>query len=531
MLARAGRTLARGAAGTVVLGGGATVAYAYVDTGFGRQCEFWRTVVPAAVQYATCAVRHRKSDPETKSAEYKRLHDKWAPISLDLILSLRGLYVKFGQAAASSPFVPQAYRSAFKALQSDVPSEDSAQIKKVIEAELGPIDTIFAHFSETSCGAASIGQAHVATLHTGERVVVKIQYPDARRVFAADATCLRALVKLAQPEALPAFSEFESQLALELDYRKELANLRALHEAVMPRYGNRVAIPVALPALCSERVLTMQHLPGPKLEGEMRRQMAALGMRIDENESMRDWLVRLDAEQQEEAASFGRSGGDEGEGGKRSLWVRAARLVGLDLSLWLVNKARDALAIGGGGGHVSRRASEEAMRARLSALVEVHGYEMFDGGLFNADPHPGNLIAMDDGRVGLIDYGQCKRLDDGPRRAIAELMVKVAEDAPPAEVAAAFRRVGVLTEHGGDEFLAKLARLMFGRISGEMLEREWHKQLHKSDRVTHFPPDLLMVHRVALILRGLSVAVRQNISVAELWRPHALVALQREPKP
>ena len=36
---------------------------------------------------------------------------------------------------------------------------------------------------------------------------------------------------------------------------------------------------------------------------------------------------------------------------------------------------------------------------------------------------------------------------------------------------------------------------------------------------------------LALILRGLSVAVRQNISVAELWRPHALVALQRERKP
>ena len=36
-------------------------------------------------------------------------------------------------------------------------------------------------------------------------------------------------------------------------------------------------------------------------------------------------------------------------------------------------------------------------------------------------------------QVGLIDYGQCKRLEMGPRLAIAELMVKVADEAPAAE--------------------------------------------------------------------------------------------------
>ena len=135
---------------------------------------------------------------------------------------------------------------------------------------------------------------------------------------------------------------------------------------------------------------------------------------------------------------------------------------------------------------------------------------------------------MVDGRVGLIDYGQCKRLAPEPRRAIAELMVKVADDAPAAEVAAAFRRVGVRTEKGGDEFLSKLARLMFGRVTLEMLEPKWHRELHRSDKVVHFPPDLLMVHRVALILRGLSVALRYNLAVAEVWRPFAAGLLERE---
>ena len=101
--------------------------------------------------------------------------------------------------------------------------------------------------------------------------------------------------------------------------------------------------------------------------------------------------------------------------------------------------------------------SVEGLRKTLQSLLEIHGFEMFVSGLFNADPHPGNLIAMPDGRVGLIDYGQCKRLEPGPRHAIAELMVKIADDAPAEEVAAAFRRVGVRTEKGGDEFLSKMA--------------------------------------------------------------------------
>ena len=521
------RTLARRSAGVAAAGAAGTVAYAHYDDGFGRQCKFWRTVGPAVVHYTYISKRHKQSDAETRKAAFAKLHERYAATALGLILELRGLFTKFGQAAASSPFVPTAYRAQFKQLQSDVPSEDFALIRRVVEEELGPLDRNFSHFSESACGAASIGQAHVATLHSGEEVVVKVQYPDAARVFAADVRCLRALVWLSQPEALPTFAEFESQLALELDFGKELENLTAIRDAVMPRYADRVAVPAAHRALCSPRVLTMERLAGPKLEGEVRRQMAAIGMRIDESESMRDWLVRLDAQQQQQGGGDGAGEAAEAE----SRWQRwrrgAVRLVGLDSAIWLADRV---LSLRGGARGAAERPqrSAEEMRASLRVLVEVHGFEMFSTGLFNADPHPGNLIAMDDGRVGLIDYGQCKRLAPEPRRAIAELMVKVADDAPAAEVAAAFRRVGVRTEKGGDEFLSKLARLMFGRVTLEMLEPKWHRELHRSDKVAHFPPDLLMVHRVALILRGLSVALRYNLAVAEVWRPFAAGLLDGE---
>lgn len=40
-------------------------------------------------------------------------------------------------------------------------------------------------------------------------------------------------------------------------------------------------------------------------------------------------------------------------------------------------------------------------------------------GYFNADPHAGNFLLMPDGRIGLIDFGQVKRLTREERYRLA----------------------------------------------------------------------------------------------------------------
>lgn len=42
----------------------------------------------------------------------------------------------------------------------------------------------------------------------------------------------------------------------------------------------------------------------------------------------------------------------------------------------------------------------------IELLHHVHAHEIFLNGEFNGDPHPGNILLLNDGRVGLIDYGQ-----------------------------------------------------------------------------------------------------------------------------
>ena len=45
---------------------------------------------------------------------------------------------------------------------------------------------------------------------------------------------------------------------------------------------------------------------------------------------------------------------------------------------------------------------------------------IFEHDFFHGDPHPGNLLVLPDGRIGLLDFGLCKELPPGfarPRRA------------------------------------------------------------------------------------------------------------------
>eukprot|EP00035_Acanthoeca_spectabilis_P039286 m.60825 g.60825 ORF g.60825 m.60825 type:complete len:103 (-) comp9528_c0_seq4:281-589(-) len=80
--------------------------------------------------------------------------------------------------------------------------------------------------------------------------------------------------------------------------------------------------------------------------------------------------------------------------------------------------------------------------------------------------HPGNIIVMPDGRLGLIDYGQCMSFtDETTKRYFAELIVAVADNASDAEIAKAFRGAGIRTKNSNDHFTAAMARIMFGHMT------------------------------------------------------------------
>lgn len=75
-------------------------------------------------------------------------------------------------------------------------------------------------------------------------------------------------------------------------------------------------------------------------------------------------------------------------------------------------EGRTIASLGDGGGDPA------AARRALGVLVDVLGRMIFEDGYFHADTHPGNVMMMDDGRVGLIDFGQCCRVTDRERKLL-----------------------------------------------------------------------------------------------------------------
>jgi ABC1 atypical kinase-like domain len=59
----------------------------------------------------------------------------------------------------------------------------------------------------------------------------------------------------------------------------------------------------------------------------------------------------------------------------------------------------------------------------LTRASEAYGRMILETGLFQADGHPGNILVMKGGKVGLIDYGQSKQLTERDRFLIAKLII------------------------------------------------------------------------------------------------------------
>jgi ubiquinone biosynthesis protein len=115
---------------------------------------------------------------------------------------------------------------------------------------------------------------------------------------------------------------------------------------------------------------------------------------------------------------------------------------------------------------------DDARRAAHLALTEILS-QVFGDGHFHADPHAGNLLLLEDGRLGLIDLGLTARLGPSERRTIARavrallardidttfrLLLELGTPPPDFELAPYRAAIaGVLGQHG---------RIALSRVSG-----------------------------------------------------------------
>lgn len=76
----------------------------------------------------------------------------------------------------------------------------------------------------------------------------------------------------------------------------------------------------------------------------------------------------------------------------------------------------------------------------VTRASEAYGRMILETGLFQADGHPGNIMVLPGGVVGLIDYGQSKQLSQRDRLTVARLVLALTScDPVPPLFVSAFR--------------------------------------------------------------------------------------------
>ena len=72
----------------------------------------------------------------------------------------------------------------------------------------------------------------------------------------------------------------------------------------------------------------------------------------------------------------------------------------------------------------------ERGRQMADTLFEAEVNAMLTGERFHADPHPGNVMVIDGGNIGLIDFGSADRLDAFERSAVTDILGGLALNDP-----------------------------------------------------------------------------------------------------
>jgi ubiquinone biosynthesis protein len=290
------------------------------------------------------------------------------------ITELGPTFIKVGQVLASRPdLVGVEIAEELKGLRSRVRPDTEAQVRETLRLELGAdFETQFASIDFEPLATASIGQVHRAVLPDGRRVVLKVQRTGIDRLMREDLEVLEGLAQLAaRVDTLAVWGptdmvrQLRPMVLHELDFNRERGCLKQFAEMLADDI-NEVVIPAVVDRLCSRRVLVMDEMIGVPL--------ASLFAEQHDQSSEQDSAPEKTAQQ----------------------------------PATVNDGSRPALPPGFG-----------------ERLAKVYLKMVFEGGFFHADPHPGNLIFLSDGRLGILDFGMTGRIDETLRESIEEMLFAI----------------------------------------------------------------------------------------------------------
>ncbi|KAJ8612134.1 hypothetical protein CTAYLR_002441 [Chrysophaeum taylorii] len=389
---------------------------------FGRRLQVYGAAYLIYSKYksaekAAAALQANDDDAAAVAALWSRTHRECASIAAWHAKSLLGLWCKLAQFMSSrADVMPEEWIEALATMQDAVPARPFWEVAKTIEEEWGvdDVSVVLSWIEPKPIASASIAQVHAATVKsTGEKIALKVQHRQVAAVIEQDlenAAYLVAYVARERPEwdFRPILNEWCDETRRELDFELEA---RSTEEVA--------GFLAAAAADATERETPFPRAPRVVRAAAVPRAPFAV---VDDAKCFswsRIWRRRDD---------------DDSAGRPRYVVRPTKRLLPLEFIDGF--KPTDATQI-----EVVRPGGPASV---LEDLAAAFAHNIFVDGVFNGDPHPGNMLVSraEKGRVVLLDFGLTKRLKTKSRLAIAQLVV-AASDGDVSGVLRATRALGL----------------------------------------------------------------------------------------
>jgi len=151
--------------------------------------------------------------------------------------------------------------------------------------------------------------------------------------------------------------------------------------------------------------------------------------------------------------------------------------------------------------------------------------QLLEHGFFHADPHPGNLFAMPDGRMAYIDFGMMDQLEQYTKETIASSVVYLINK-DYAELAENFAKLGFLTPETDITPIIPALEEVLGEAMGESVREFNFKTITDQfselmyDYPFRVPAKFALIIRSLVTQEGLALTLNPNFKIVEVSYPY-----------
>ncbi|GAB3838569.1 ABC1 kinase family protein [Hymenobacter jeollabukensis] len=174
---------------------------------------------------------------------------------------------------------------------------------------------------------------------------------------------------------------------------------------------------------------------------------------------------------------------------------------------------------------------EQLLRWNLSPAtvaetgMDIYLTQIFEFGIFHADPHPGNVLVRPDGTIVLIDFGMVGRLTKQQKYAFAGVFISMSQQ-DARGMALNFRRLAITADiRDMRAFEAELQLLIDDFTGLDVKEMSMSALAERLQTIIYrfrlqVPGSVFLILRALVILEGIGKVLHPSFNTFEFVRPY-----------